>query len=471
MPGRNDLKYEFIANAQPPQGISQRIYKGKISYTKRVLWLIPVTVTITERNNYSNTSLLPYDYYPGGEINTGIDINDINFQNALVKFNLNFSHIPTFSFIPTTSALDIGLNNIALNNADYLARYVGGAPPIAPRNTPFQNFVTAFNNQRRNEQHTGFFPRNGDWLAQKLSQVGNPPPNPPIVNCSSFCENGMIIGDDVLCNVETYTAPFGNGITYTWSVNNTNLVTINPNGNSVQVTRNGALNGQVILTVNISSVECGTIELSTNIQVGTPITGYYYIYSDYHPPIQRPLYSNNSAIFLPANKTFGVTAYITNANPISPSWTRAATSYPFSWSSSGVQLNFSGISGSAAYNQRNGIFNFMANTGCGTATETFTWPVVVQGWGFNINVSPNPANDNLQVIITDETEESKSLSKDEQISMTIYYMNSTTIAKRWNFKNNQNNFNLNVSNLKTGHYILVVEKGNNRQSEQIFIGK
>ena len=97
--------------------------------------------------------------------------------------------------------------------------------------------------------------------------------------------------------------------------------------------------------------------------------------------------------------------------------------------------------------------------------------MVVQGWGFNINVSPNPANENLQVMITDEAEESKSLSKDEQIIMTLYYMNSTTIAKRWNFKNNQNNFNLNVSNLKTGHYILIVEKGNYKQSEQIFIGK
>src|SRR5215203_3209813 len=41
LPGRNDLKYDFIANAQPQQGTTQRIYHGKISYTKKILWLIP----------------------------------------------------------------------------------------------------------------------------------------------------------------------------------------------------------------------------------------------------------------------------------------------------------------------------------------------------------------------------------------------------------------------------------------------
>jgi hypothetical protein len=162
LPGRNDLKFEFIANAQPQQGVTQRIYKGKISYTKKILWLIPVTVTITDRERNNNSSLLPTDYYGGGEINTGVDNTDINIQNALIKFNMSLTHIPTFCFIPTPSALDIGLNNIVLNNADYLTRYIGGAPPAAPRNTPFQNFVTAFNDQRRNEQHIGFFPRNGD---------------------------------------------------------------------------------------------------------------------------------------------------------------------------------------------------------------------------------------------------------------------------------------------------------------------
>ena len=91
--------------------------------------MVPISVTLTERSNNSNTSLLPYDYYSGGQIFTK-DGSDVNFQNALLRFNMSFSNQPTFCFIPTPSALDIGLNNVALSNSDYFARYVGGLPPV-----------------------------------------------------------------------------------------------------------------------------------------------------------------------------------------------------------------------------------------------------------------------------------------------------------------------------------------------------
>lgn len=257
-------------------------------------------------------------------------------------------------------------------------------------------------------------------------------------------------------------------MTYNWTVSNPSLVTLAPNGNTVLVTRNGASNGLATLSVNITGA-CGTLTLNLPITVGNVINGYYIINSNYHSPIQRPLYENNSPIWLPANQSFGVTAYVTNSNPISPSWTRAASSYPFNWNSSGVQLNFSGTSGSTAYNQRNGIFNFTANTGCGTATTTFTWPVIVQGWGFRVAVNPNPATDNLTVSITDESKDVKALNQDETITMTLYNLSSTVIIKRWTFKNTQSRFNLNVAEVKTGYYILMVQKGKEQQSKQIFI--
>ncbi len=481
--GRNDLKYEFIANAQPQQGTTQRIYKGKISYTKKILWLIPINVTITDRERNNNSSLLPVDYYGGGEINIGVDIADVNFQNALVKFNLNFNQIPTFCFIPTPSALDIGLNNITLNNADYLARYVGGAPPALPRNSPFQNFVTAFNNQRRNEQHIGFFQRNGNWSAQELTQIGNPPPNPPVTNCEAFCENGAITGNTTICISETLTAPLGNGVTYNWSVANTSLVTLTPNGNTVLVTRNGTANGQTTITVNISGA-CGNIDLTVPITVGTLITGYYFVSSNYSQPTQRPLGPNNAAIFLPANQSFGVDVYITGVNLTSYTWTRAASSYPFGWGFASGRLFFSGTAGTTPYSQRNGTFTITAQSACGTATQDFNWPVIVQGWGrMSITASPNPATDNLSITFLEpQSEKSAKIDQGQELKpvrsikstgktiITLFEFNTSMQVRQWTQnETSRKGYNYSVAGLRKGIYILQVDRDNQTATTKIIV--
>lgn len=392
LPGRNDIKYDFVAKAQPQQGISQQIYHGKISYTKSILWLIPVNVTISERNNNSNSSLLPYDYYAGGEINTGVNVSDINFQNALVKFNLNFSHIPTFSFVPTPSALDIGLNNITLTHADYLARYMGGTPPVTPRNTPFRNFVTAFNNERRNEQHIGFFQRNGDWLAEELTQAGNPPTNPPVANCSAFCENGAITGNPLLCTSEIYTAPFGNGVNYSWSVSNPALVTLNPIGNTVQLTRNGSASGQLTVTVSITGV-CGVTTLSTQITVGVPS---YNIIAD-----------------VPCQPGRIVQVSYFTASPISP----VATTYHWGAIQNGAYTAILGNGPSVSKKFPLGgpyVVTSWASNACGFGDETEVEFRVVSCSGGMLSsntmlVYPNPSSSTLNVAVNEENEEATTI--------------------------------------------------------------
>lgn len=59
-PGRNDFSFDFAVNAQA-DGASNQVYKGKITYTKKVLWLIPITVNLTNRSYNSSASTLPYD--------------------------------------------------------------------------------------------------------------------------------------------------------------------------------------------------------------------------------------------------------------------------------------------------------------------------------------------------------------------------------------------------------------------------
>jgi len=293
---------------------------------------------------------------------------------------------------------------------------------------------------------------------------------------SSTNETLSITGPNPLCSgsaVYSIANLPSCGATVTgWAASPSGIVSVTDNGNNTATVTKLA-DGQVTLsaTVNLTNAcNTTTVNLTMPLSSGAlPVTGYYIIFSDYHQPIQRTLYNNNSPIWLPANKTFGVYTLVTTSGIQSPSWTRSPSSYPFTNSPSGPALNFSGSSGSTAYNQRNGIFDFTANTGCGTTTSTFTWPVIVQGWSFRVSVSPNPVTDNLTVSITDESPEVKALGKNETVTMTLYDMNNTITVKIWTFKNNQAKFNLNISNLKKGHYILKVQKGKYKQSEQIII--
>ena len=211
---------------------------------------------------------------------------------------------------------------------------------------------------------------------------------------TSVNESLSIIGINPLCsgssiysvaNLPTCGATVSN-----WNATPNGIVQVADNlDNTATITK--LTNGQVTVTATVTltnACNTNTANLSLPLNIGAiPLTGYYFINSNYHQPFQRPLYTNNSPIWLPANQYFGVTAYVTNSNLTSASWTLASSSYPFLWSYTGLQLNFSGTSGTTAYSQRNGTFDFTANTGCGLTTTTFSWPVIVQGWSMRI-VSP-----------------------------------------------------------------------------------
>ncbi|CAN5264974.1 hypothetical protein BH20BAC1_BH20BAC1_27720 [soil metagenome] len=54
----------------------------------------------------------------------------------------------------------------------------------------------------------------------------------------------------------------------------------------------------------------------------------------------------------------------------------------------------------------------------------------------------------------------KALSKNENVIIQMYSFDQTRLTKQWQFKNDQNQYNLNVSELQKGYYILIVHKGN-----------
>jgi hypothetical protein len=216
----------------------------------------------------------------------------------------------------------------------------------------------------------------------------------------------------------------------------------------------------------------GNYTTDDNIQVTDvppPLTGTYFITSNYHNPgTQYTLYNNNSPIWLPANKSFEVSVNITSTEHTSPIWTRASNSYPFNWSTAGPFVSFSGTSGSSVNQQRNAIFNFTAQTSCGTFNGTYTWPVVIASW-LRIATSPNPASDNLLVSIEEESSKLTTLKSSENISISLYDFNTNMLVKKWTFNKGERKFNLNIASIMRGQYVLIIRRGKEHGSKQVML--
>ncbi len=266
IPGKNTMTFDFDVSALPQAG-SQEIYSGKIKYTKKVLWLVNINTTITDKKFNSPLNMLPFDSYAGGVSPANVDLENNVVKNWFIKYNIQATQNPNFSFVSTPSALDIGSGNVALTDNDYTARYVSDIPLVAPRNTPFDRFVTAFGNGD-NEPHISFWPRNGDWLAEELNDA-----NRMVYNCAFMCDNAEITGSATLCNTATYSVPAGGNVV--WTATPAGRVALAPNGNQVVVTP--VQNGNFTLTASITSAACGNAPavLSRTIwsgRPGTPIT-------------------------------------------------------------------------------------------------------------------------------------------------------------------------------------------------------
>ena len=81
---------------------------------------IPITVHITNENFNSPSNTLPFDYYTGGKYNAPVSIDNDSYQSALVQYSIEGNMQESFSFVPTTSALDLGEGDVTLTDNDYL---------------------------------------------------------------------------------------------------------------------------------------------------------------------------------------------------------------------------------------------------------------------------------------------------------------------------------------------------------------
>ena len=267
LPGSSRYNVEFNAKSIP-YGTGNQIYKGRISYTKKLFkifgWAPTITVNITNAQKDQPAGVLPIDHYAGGRYDTTLFTAGATLPAGIYIRD-------RFNFIPTTSALDIGKGNVSLNDVDYKMAYVGATPPVAPKNSPFSNFSTDFeksNPNASNKTHISFNSRNGEWLAKELNIA------PITTNCSYMCASTQITGTDLICTSAIYTAPSG-GTFNNWTITQgSSLVTLTGNGTpNVTLTALPDASGAVTLSLTMgdNGAKCGNITISKTIWVGKPI--------------------------------------------------------------------------------------------------------------------------------------------------------------------------------------------------------
>lgn len=265
IPGHSKYSIDIYTNSVS-YAANSLIYHNKISYTKKILWIVPVTVNITNKNINQPSNVLPFDYYGGSYI-------DIK---SYIGSTAGLSGVGNFTIVPTPSALDLGNGNISITDTDYKTPYNGVNPPSFPKNSPFASFITAYSppnsqngNQNGNEYHLQFTQRNGNWLAAEINNT------PYTTTCAFLCSAVQINGDNTICNSSAvYSLPAG-AESYNWSISGgNNQVTLSGNGTpNITLTKTGNYNGSIILNVTLGDTtgKCGQITLTKTIWLGGPL--------------------------------------------------------------------------------------------------------------------------------------------------------------------------------------------------------
>lgn len=488
IPGSSQVKVTLEIKSLAANG-GNRVYYGDVNYTKKVLWLVPITITIANHSYSAPSGLLPLDSYPGGVYYLAIDQASGPVKKWAYTYDNTLSVQHRFCFVPTASALDIGQGNVALGANDYLNRYVGDSPPAAPLSSPFANFTTAFNqngsqypvdntNYRamNNELHEGLFLRSSNWLAAELNN------NPLRTNCAAFCSNASyaILGSSLVCGSADFrinNLPAGTAVTWSVPANAASAFQLQPDIpglGRVRVTNRKAGIVTTTLTATINSSTNGGAGVNcsnTTVTLTTPLsndntTGFPYyqeactFYNVYH--------ASQSGSAGGSNSTFvhqGCRVYV-NLGTIPRTVALGSGGQPTTW----------GISNSPYPNTlyfelpigSGGVpftFKIAGNGDCGDVSLVFF--TYSNNARIAYEASPNPAGNEVTVTATendtdtsaDEATPKKAKKDKKPLAYTVEVYDTSTGTLKMSQKNSNGNLenHLDISKLKAGYHMLHIK--------------
>jgi hypothetical protein len=422
--------------------------------------------------------------------------------SLLSPYNITVNALqPSFCFVPTPSALDIGRGAVALNETDYLTAYVGAFPPTGLKSTPFAYYTTAFTYgnpiANNNDYHIETDPRNGDWGANQLEVADNVS---GIVytpaNCSGACGASaagyanVIQGPTTFCVSDNYSIPstLSNGTVgvdwfSTWSVGITpgesgssyslSEVVSNPApATGLQTTLTGAGEAGYITLYDSVNV-CGVPQkYSINIIPGSP-PNPVITYASY-PQVNNAGYPDGYSIYyFTASPIEGVTSY---------NWYVDGN---LEQSGSSTSFNYTFVTDGTA------IVWCIAVNMCGSSSDNGNAVLARPGITNNTNadtlnaqqsyiISPNPASNAITIAVNGSNITTATQIASNKISIsnsTVAGFDDITIydllgnALQHQVYNQVPQATIDVSNLQNGTYFVVIVSGASQQVQKIIIQK
>lgn len=484
LPGRSRWQTNFDFNSYGSQGSQNLIYRGRIRFEKKLLWIGPTIIhNLINKSYNAPQDALPFDTYSGGRFNFLDDNGDFSLDIPVLSNMVDVVN-DFYGFIPVVSALDIKRNNGQVNPTDYLKKYAGGITPEPALTSGFNNFIVDYNNGNPiNNEHISFQARNGTWLAEELL-VNPTTPVYPNFNCINFCANSAITGSKFLCTSGNYSVT-SEATSASWSITSGNSLVTLSNATSTTATltqTNSTSTGYVTLFVTFGNNRCGTADATLTIWVGKPrVTNFSIIGASDNVP-------TNSSDQFNVNYATEAVSYDWTVSSLSSTCTDSNGFYP-----PGIVLpKFS--NGSASYSSVTPystiswgncsgtyLVNCKAVNTCGF-TAYYTRIVNVYGPGGgggggedpclpSLQVYPNPVNDDDLVVNLIPPPDPcggipSRMSQDGKNILKVYDMLGNLVYTK---TYNSLEIRINDLNLKRGHYILNVFTSSGKTNKEIII--
>lgn len=443
-----DFKAVFRVKSLPNQQ-TKEVYHGDIFISKVILSVITIHEQLIDDLTFnSQSTMLPLDNASGGIY----DIENVSGELPAILNNVVVQR--KFNFIPTFSSLNIGGGNATIQYADLNKTYSPIAPPLVPKNVPFENF---YSNVLSNETHTQFTLENGNWLIEELDADNAK----GFYSCASDCVNNLpltIIGDDQVCTNNSANYSINNIASEAiidWSISPAGGFTLTENSNNnITITPNGNFGGIATLTAQITTSCNDTFTIIKEIQTGA----------------ERPIkYDRNGDQIGSFNFC---TLYWENISFNTPPGT-------LEWEWRIGYGNFSLQAGNTNYanvfstQATFGVLEVRKRDACGWSPYTF---LVLNfsdctGEGLRYSAFPNPANSEITVFENSQNTFSKTqnntLNTKENITKTsanLYDLQGNLVKKI-----SPATGKMNVSNLKKGQYLLVIFYDDKKETHKIII--
>jgi PKD-like domain len=289
-----------------------------------------------------------------------------------------------------------------------------------------------------------------------------------IQNVSSLKLNQLhIIGQQVLGCIttsEAYSVPNLTGCSYTWTTSSNLQITSGAGTNRIIVLYN--FNGTTPISAWINVVindSKGTfpsgrraetrLNLTTNQLIGTTDAAYHYDYI--LSPQTVSLWGTNNA---------SVTYNITDPTITPIGWTILTpnTSDAGAYIQGNmVTMSFNGQAGGYV------ACDFTYSGPCGIMTKRLE-AHCLQGQSKNslrIKANLNPVKDNVFITVESDIKEIAKLN--QSIHFDLIDINTKTVLKKWDMKNIQSQYNLNIAEFKSGVYLLQVILGEKTENIKI----